>query len=780
MEMINDKVDSEVLAMPIEVLNPTSRIRRKLEKLGIRTIDDLLSLHPDEFRKLRGVGRKNLKILVDLQAEARRYAGIEKEETRDEILRAITTTPTDDVLLEELEYAIASRILRRAAKKGIYTLGELRRVYLSGELLKWYGVGEQSVQNLGAFLQVALEEGISAVPTALNEDEDLPATIAEFSDHLMEYCDERTQRILRGRLEEGVTLQALGDEFGLSRERIRQIEAKAIADLQERFGSFSSALCADLIKALNQSRGLLYLEEMKIEAGNSPGAVLLCLLVAGAEDSQIWRGFVTNLKTDEREELLQELKEALIALDVICTDLDEVMKAATALGLKLKEAGLKRLLREAYGINSTSKGFPIPWLRMSKIIASIVHSMGRAADTEEILAAYEELRSRNPGEFPESEKRHIRSYIDLNEEIYGYAHGVYIHVANLPISLEELESAVEWAKKYLKGRTKQISVEIILSEMSLKQDVPPGLTPHLLKSALNRQASVLSFQNTLLVADAESFVDSGMSMNDRLEAALRKYEEPVSWGIVEQDLARFSYSEHSIYQGLLSETFSLAMGKGFFLHEEKAGLTPEELEILLAELKRILPANGMPLCAAAALEMLTSSLPGRKLSKHPHAPRILWALAKNNTNLIAGTGNLLARPTRYNSDNLFREAILDGIEVLGLARPREVRDWLVENIGFRDQRYGVGVAMNSLKNQGALYRLPNSAYFLAPEPGEDLFEVFAARPALLQVGVLALQPGDLPAKILSELIEFFREFGTIPEVEVHLEGLLVQDHSDFE
>ncbi len=48
-------------------------------------------------------------------------------------------------------------------------------------------------------------------------------------------CDERERRILDGRLlaEEPITLQELGEEFGVSRERVRQLEARLMKRLSE-------------------------------------------------------------------------------------------------------------------------------------------------------------------------------------------------------------------------------------------------------------------------------------------------------------------------------------------------------------------------------------------------------------------------------------------------------------------------------------------------------------------------------------------------------------------
>ena len=60
-------------------------------------------------------------------------------------------------------------------------------------------------------------------------------TFHEYVDRFAEDLDERELRILRERLlaDPPKTLQELGDEFDLTRERVRQIEKKIIGRLSE-------------------------------------------------------------------------------------------------------------------------------------------------------------------------------------------------------------------------------------------------------------------------------------------------------------------------------------------------------------------------------------------------------------------------------------------------------------------------------------------------------------------------------------------------------------------
>jgi RNA polymerase sigma-32 factor len=89
---------------------------------------------------------------------------------------------------------------------------------------------EPGAANLGDLLDV----GGESVEDEVNR-ENLRTTLLEHVEKFAENIDDRELRILRNRIlaEEPRTLQEIGEDFGLTRERVRQIEARLVRKLRE-------------------------------------------------------------------------------------------------------------------------------------------------------------------------------------------------------------------------------------------------------------------------------------------------------------------------------------------------------------------------------------------------------------------------------------------------------------------------------------------------------------------------------------------------------------------
>lgn len=597
-----------------------------------------------------------------------------------------------------------------------------------------------------------------------------PESVSQLVDAALDICTDRQRRIVSGRFVDRQTLKQLGGELDVTRERVRQIEQQAVDEFAERFGDVARRLTAPMREILDDHVPLVHADGLTPLADESdPGRLVLPLRIAGLDD--VYRHdntLITTLEATDRDNALRRFRDALQDLGMMRLDLDDAAEAARDVGFYDDTRAIAGLLEVAWDIQVIDGSFTLPWVSLTETVTNIVRQLGRPVSTEEIAEAYEEHRSKPGVDLKPLRGRDFQTKAQHSSEIYNYDHGVYVHIDNIPMARSDFEDAVEWAVDYLDGHTEQVSVESILDEMNLQRVAPAGLSPHLLKSALNRHPDTLSFKNTLLVAYTDTWIDSGMTMIDRLQEALLDYDEPVKVRQLCRDLSDYSYSIHSLRDTLLKKPWGMPMGRSRFLHAEKSGIAGDRLHALTGEIARQLPDDGSPVAAGAILDELNGDT-AAPLRTRDRGPRILWALARGYADrIVAGTGELLAIDTGDTGKALFREAVYESLIELGIAYPRDVHDHLRSEYGFDGSKSSVSGTVGNLFDDGLAQRLPNSAYYIPGDTREQTFERWAERPDLIRQAARDEDTRDLPDDVRAAMTEFFTEWDPRPEL---VEGL---------
>jgi hypothetical protein len=122
-------------------------------------------------------------------------------------------------------------------------------------LCKLPNLGRRSAQEFEALVQAAVRNGTIVPPSQLELNADGFPDLESLMQAVFDALDDRQAKLLLDRIESEETLEATAHHFGITRERVRQIEKKAIEALVAKFGqAFLEALAA--IDTQCRQRGL--------------------------------------------------------------------------------------------------------------------------------------------------------------------------------------------------------------------------------------------------------------------------------------------------------------------------------------------------------------------------------------------------------------------------------------------------------------------------------------------------------------------------------------------
>ncbi|MBI3468417.1 MAG: sigma-70 family RNA polymerase sigma factor [Planctomycetes bacterium] len=196
-----------------------SRLRAELNpaRPKSRLLDEIEQLHAQAVETKNQIVRANLRLVVSI---AKKY------------------TAEHDTLFDLISDGNMS--LFRAVERFDYTLGFKFSTYASWSIKKNYAREYTARARYSDRFRTSLDEPLQGTPDSrsdAHQQERLQERRELQVDKVLGCLDEREREIIKRRFglhdrEQAQTLQEVGDDLGVSKERIRQIEARALAKLR--------------------------------------------------------------------------------------------------------------------------------------------------------------------------------------------------------------------------------------------------------------------------------------------------------------------------------------------------------------------------------------------------------------------------------------------------------------------------------------------------------------------------------------------------------------------
>lgn len=255
--------------LPIEVLGLSVRSCNALRRSGIETIRQLTSLSDTQLMGVKNVGDKSFrKIQSGLEAylaenpeviRPQSVQGAHVQSSPDaiapELLDQLATVPIDEISIERL--GLSPIMIKGLNRQGIEMIGQL--VQDVDRLAKDSSIGEPLnhyltwllAQDEAVWADEIANVGICPLFRLVLAETTVEAMIDEWLGNLTK----REREIINGRFSlqgNELTLKEIGGQLGVTRERVRQIQKKALRKLENRYVGKGRELLKPLFAYLRQ------------------------------------------------------------------------------------------------------------------------------------------------------------------------------------------------------------------------------------------------------------------------------------------------------------------------------------------------------------------------------------------------------------------------------------------------------------------------------------------------------------------------------------------------
>ncbi|MDI7269150.1 MAG: hypothetical protein QME96_14265 [Myxococcota bacterium] len=617
-------------------------------------------------------------------------------------------------------YDVPARAKTAFERLGLRTLGEVVEVVQARSLRLGHNLGLKSITRV--------YEAVEALASSRDAPR-LPAGGPATVGRLVSWCladlrrDDRA--LLTAKLLRGSTLQSIGRERGLTKERIRQKIDKVVSRLNVRFGATARELLGPLLDAMDRSGGLVHHDTVRELLGERDlRRVYFALIVAGAADWRLWHGeFLVSLPYPEILDRLRSLRRRLRAPGVGEFDIAEVGRLAVdAAGLRLDRRTIERVLVAHLGCRVSGSTVVVRGLSRAERIVEMMRRARRPVRVDEIVAALRPLRPPAP---ELRTRRAAAENVVLDAErflrncqfderrrlgIVCCGKRTFIHETALPLPAERLNAIVDWCVRRMHARRVMVTTRHLVRELSAAGLGHPFLNEYVLADLLACRPEVVRVHKFRMVHVAWRR-RYRLTLAEQIEAVLRKAPRPLT---VEEVRRRLSdgteYPLSAVGIRLYSSPLVLNLG-GRFRHMDATGLTAAERGRIVRLAVARLPRDGSPLPCRILLDGLRHTVAGRRLARRPDAPAILRGLLVRSVKGLRRerSARLVARPDPT-APPLVESVVAAVVRDLGVASLSDARQALVERYDFRLEESTLERALNSCARKGVLRRLSGQVY----------------------------------------------------------------------
>lgn len=644
--MVDAQDGTSLLNLDISVLEPPSLIYKTLKSLAIYSIADMLAMDLDEASRHRGVGQGKLEALHELQARARELHALEPEDllklTTPDLLEELLVAQVD--VDEPWEYVLRrldARTRNALQRANIGSLRELVLRFESGTLHDVQGFGQAAHEHILGHLNTLIELGLEGY---IWGEEGQPEVLDEAIGRVLESLEGQEHLLIVARFLQNKTLEKIGEQFGVSRERVRQRLDRAVGLIRLQWLDAFEAMLCELVEVLEDRGGLISksvcmaLTEQSQREHITFGLAILGIQARWCTTSH----FLTTLQINQIESLFQQLRADIEHHDEVLTRAEHLEQIAHTRGWPAPAEEIVAFLENRWEVILLPEERLIahPWTNWGELCAQVLVQHDQPATIDEITALF----TTEYGLTATPSSRQIVLALSRNSDIHHIERGLYIHRRSLSLGGAQLDEIAALCIEAIQGVQHAVSTSSLLDELhrTTHPNLPEDISPLLLRDIMGRDPRVRLFQSTDMVAHLDSFEGKRQTQTELLDELLGEQLLPLDCeAICALIPTHISFHPNAIYATLREAPYVLNLGQGLFLHREAIGLTPRALVRMGNQAQEVLRDLNAPRSASRLLASLPDSPTSAYLQAHSHGAQVLFALLSQRDEVATGSGMLL-------------------------------------------------------------------------------------------------------------------------------------------